>query len=213
LFVKYKSATHIQSQGGIIIIIMGNRSSESSGQVAPSDVEADGGAGQSGRWSSWMRLPGMSGEEPDEDPDPCQFMNLTLQQRAWGFGICFALGTVISIMSSFLVLNPAKFALPYSLGNILSIMSTGFLVGPRRQCKYACQPIRIWAFLIFIGAVICTLISALVLKKAFLTLLFVCVQFLAGIWYTASYIPYGREMLKSCANACVGQATAQVTGE
>jgi hypothetical protein len=160
-----------------------------------------------------MRLPGMQGEEEvADDPDCCKCLNLSFQQRVWGFGICFALGMVITVMSSFLVVNPVKFAFPYSVGNVLSLLSTGFLVGPKRQLKYACAPTRVWAFVIYIGCIICTLVSALYFKKAFLTLLFVVVQFFAGLWYTASYVPYGRELLTRCGNTCLGQAQAQVTG-
>jgi len=195
---------------------MGNRNSaENSGQVAPAemDMEAAQGLNQSGGgWSSWMRLPSMQQEEADEDVDYCKFLNLSYTQRVWGFAICFSLGMIISIMSSFLVLNPVKFALPYSFGNALSLLSTGFLVGPRRQLKYACAPTRVWAFVIYIGCIVCTLVSALHFRKAFLTLLFVLVQFLAGLWYTASYVPYGREMLTRCGNTIVGQAQAQVSG-
>ena len=197
---------------------MGNRASgEASGQVAPLDAESQGVSlgGEGSSWSSstptWMRLPGLATEETEEE-DLCKCLNLSYTQRVWGFCICFSLGMIISIMSSFLVFNPAKFALPYSIGNVLSILSTGFLVGPKRQCRTALAPTRIWAFLIFIGAVICTLISALVLQKGLLTLLFVVVQFFSGLWYTASYIPYGRAMLAKCGTAIVGQATAQVTG-
>jgi hypothetical protein len=199
---------------------MGNRNSsgESSGQVAPSeqDVEMQQGLNQQEgtSWTSWIKLPtAITGEEQaDEDIDPCKCLNLSYTQRIWGFGICFSLGMIISIMSSFLVLNPVKFALPYSFGNILSLLSTGFLVGPKRQCKYACAPSRVVAFLIYIGCVIATLVSALAFHKAFLTLLFVVTQFFAGLWYTASYVPYGREMLARCGKAVVGQATAQVSG-
>ena len=99
-----------------------------------------------------------------------------------GFAACFGLGFIISILSAFTIANPVKFALPYTLGNILSLLSTTFLVGPKMQCKYALAPIRRYAFLIFIGCIFCTLISALVLKKALLTLLFVVTQFCAGLW-------------------------------
>ena len=178
---------------------MGNRNSgESSGQVAPADIE-EGIALGANSWSSWMRLPtslGASQEEPEDD-DPCKCLNLSWSQRVTGFAVCFGLGCAISIMSTFLIFNPVKYALSYSLGNLLSILSTGFLVGPRRQMKYACAPTRIWAFVIYILAIVGTLVSALQFKKKLVTLLFVIVQFAAGIWYTASYVPYGREMLKS----------------
>jgi len=109
-----------------------------------------------------------------------------------------------------LVLNPAKFALPYSIGNILSILSMGFLVGPSRAARYMCAPIRRVAACIYFGAIIATLISALVLQKKLLTALFVVVQFAAYLWFIASYIPYGRTLLAKCCASIMGQAQAQV---
>lgn len=129
----------------------------------------------------------------------------------WGFAITFGLGTILSIFSTFLLFHPTKFAISYSLGNILSILSTGFLVGPKSQVKLACAPVRRWSFVTFIGALFGTLISALVLKKALVVLLFVIVQFFAGLYYMASYIPYGRQILTSCAQSCLGQAHQAVT--
>jgi hypothetical protein len=182
---------------------------------AGSDVESPGGGGlgasssffsswrsaDSGASSSYMQVPtwlGGGGEESQEEEDPCACFKLTYQQRMMGFATCFVLGTVISIMSTFLVLNPVKFALPYTLGNILSLMATAFLIGPRRLVRYMCAPVRYIAACIYIGALIATLVSALYLKKGALTLLFVVVQFGAYLWFVASYIPYGRTMLTRC---------------
>ena len=64
---------------------MGNRNSgESSGQVAPADIE-EGIALGANSWSSWMRLPtslGASQEEPEDD-DPCKCLNLSWSQRVF----------------------------------------------------------------------------------------------------------------------------------
>lgn len=184
------------------------------GTAAPAGATASdgGGGGAGGMMQSLRSLNPLAQEEAEGDIDPCECMNLSRQQRIVGFAACFALGSALSIMSSFLVLNPVKFALPYTLGNILSIMSTGFLVGPKTQCKYACKPVRVWAFVIFLGALFCTLLSALYFKKALLTLLFLVVQICAGLWYTASYVPYGRQMLTSCVNSLLGRAQTAVTG-
>ena len=43
-------------------------------------------------------------------------------QRMYGFGICFGIGLLLSIMSSFFVMRPTKFAVLYTFGNIVSIM-------------------------------------------------------------------------------------------
>jgi len=160
--------------------------------------------------NSTSMLPSWLGSGEAEEEDPCSYFALTYRQRMMGFAICFSLGTIISIMSAFLVLNPAKFALPYSIGNILSILSMGFLVGPSRAARYMCAPIRRVAACIYFGAIIATLISALVLQKKLLTALFVVVQFAAYLWFIASYIPYGRTLLAKCCASIMGQAQAQV---
>lgn len=51
---------------------------------------------------------------------------------------------------------------------------------------------------------------ALLTKKALLVLLLVVVQFMAGVWYSASYIPYGRSMIKSCCRSTLGGSEAGV---
>ena len=220
---------------------MGNAESHSN-QVAPEDAEmgdaANGGAaatsslaaGVSGRMSSVMQSvtdPFAPSVQVENDIDLCACLPaLTRQQRLVGFLACFTFGTALSIMSSFLVLNPVKvrarrgapalpltppqFALPYTLGNVIAMMSTSFVVGPKTQCRYACDPVRRASFAIFIGALLATLISALVLKKGLLTLLFLIVQVCASLWYTASYVPFGQRMLMGCVNSMLGKASSAV---
>ena len=90
------------------------------------------------------------------------------------------------------------------------MMSTSFVVGPKTQCKYACDPVRRVAFGVFLGALVCTLLSALVFHKWALTLLFLIVQVCASLWYTASYIPFGQRMLMGCVNSMLGKASTAV---
>lgn len=85
-------------------------------------------------------LKGLLGEEKksdEEDPwrqvQDCECLpSMSWEDRLWGFGICFGIGCLLSIMSSFMVPaiftgHPAKFALPFTLGSICSLMSTSFL--------------------------------------------------------------------------------------
>lgn len=87
----------------------------------------------------------------EEEGCACPF-TLTKKQRFQGFGICFGVGMLLSFLSLFFMLRPISFALLLSFGNITSYMSTGFLVGPRRQCKSACDPKRALASIIFFVA-------------------------------------------------------------
>ena len=44
------------------------------------------------------------------------------------------------------------FALLYSLGNLVSFASTGFLVGPRKQCRMACDASRRCSTFLFMSS-------------------------------------------------------------
>ena len=48
-----------------------------------------------------------------------------------------------------------------------------------------------------------TFVSALVLKKPILVLVFILIQFLAFFWYSVSFIPLGRTGVKFCLKRCV----------
>jgi len=58
-----------------------------------------------------------------------------------------------------------------------------FLVGPFNQIKSMAQPNRLLSSLIFLGAMIFSLISALLFNSSILVLLLVIIQICALIWY------------------------------
>jgi hypothetical protein len=47
-----------------------------------------------------------------------------------------------------------------------------------------------------------TLVSALVLRNALMTLIFIIIQSCSYVWYMASYIPWGRDCLAGCLKKC-----------
>uniref|UniRef100_A0A7S3YJD1 Vesicle transport protein n=2 Tax=Lotharella globosa TaxID=91324 RepID=A0A7S3YJD1_9EUKA len=132
---------------------------------------------------------------------------LTWEQRLWGFGIFFGFGCLISFMSTFSVLqimvNPAKFALTYTLGNVLSICSLMFLMGPCRQIKKMFDKDRRVATGVYIISMTITFIAVFKKVPGYFIIPLIFFQFCALIYYSATYIPYGREILKGCVtNAC-----------
>lgn len=71
-----------------------------------------------------------SSNPAEEEQESC-FPALTYTERLIGFAVCFALGTLIQILSfgsimGVLVGSPTKFAVTYTLGNILSL--SGFCI-------------------------------------------------------------------------------------
>ena len=151
----------------------------------------------------------VTGQDPEEAAWEARCA-LTRTQRMYGFGSCLALGCLISFLSTFSIAKPVSFALLYSLGNIVAFCSTGFLVGPKRQCKMACDASRRISTCIFLSSMLATLLTALLYHGSGVTVLcifLILIQFLALVWYTASYIPFAQAMIVSTCKACAGRVT------
>lgn len=79
----------------------------------------------------------------------------SLTQRMYGFGACFAVGWILSLLSLAAIPSIAKkpevFALMYTFGNLVSLASTMFLWGPWSQIKKMFDPVRVWATIVYLG--------------------------------------------------------------
>ena len=142
--------------------------------------------------------------------------SLTVKQRFYGFISCFLFGTFCSILSIggilMAFLKPTKFAILYSLGNLSSIGSTLFLIGPKSQCKRMFKQTRFVATCLFLLSLIGTIVFVFVVYDSdnkiwwhkLVLLLLIFLQFCTLIWYTLSYIPFGRKICKKicCAICC-----------
>ncbi|KAF9437635.1 hypothetical protein BGZ76_011817 [Entomortierella beljakovae] len=148
-------------------------------------------------------LPGNEDEMDDSNPISCFTLDRT--QRLYGFGICFILGFLISILSTLAIATGllALFAVFFTLGNLLSLLSTTFLIGPGRQLKTMFAPVRMVASIVFLSLMVLTLIVAFTIQKSLLCLILCIIQFLALFWYSASYIPYGRAAIRKVVGGCI----------
>ena len=128
--------------------------------------------------------------------DSC-WPSLTLRQRVTGFIICVVLGFIFSMLSFGVILaiasgKPARFAIPYTLGVMWSLAGSFFLMGPLKQIKRMFAKTRVITTIVFLLAIVMTLISAFAFKNGWLVLFFVIIQYCAFTWYSLSYIPYAR---------------------
>ncbi|GMI56660.1 hypothetical protein TeGR_g15003 [Tetraparma gracilis] len=103
--------------------------------------------------------------------------------------------------------NPLPFVLMYSLGNLLALCSSMFLVGPARQWRQMTDKSRRYTSLVYVVCLVTTFVFVFVPGidwGARLIVLLVCVicQFLAAVWYTLSYIPYGRATVLRYSKQC-----------
>lgn len=96
--------------------------------------------------------------------------------------------------------NPAPFVFLYTSGNIVSIASSIFLSGPTRQLRLMFDEKRYvttvtYLMALCVSIVVCFIPMATGLKIGLLVLLLL-IQMCANIWYTLSYIPYGRATVR-----------------
>ena len=122
-----------------------------------------------------------------------------------GFGICFTCGYLMTFASFRLFIklvegNPAPFVFLYTSGNIMSLLSSMFLSGPKRQFKSMFDEKRratSITYLVSLGtSIIVCFIPIPTGPKIGLLVLLLLVQMMASLWYTLSYIPYGRATAK-----------------
>uniref|UniRef100_A0AAV1VEP5 Vesicle transport protein n=1 Tax=Peronospora matthiolae TaxID=2874970 RepID=A0AAV1VEP5_9STRA len=127
---------------------------------------------------------------------------LTRRQRLYGALGCYGFGTLCGLLSTLMMWGGPKhvkqFAFFYTLGAVCSIGSSLFLVGPMRQLRVMCMPVRRLACCVWMSSMVATLVIAFGFPKAGpLVLLLVLVQYAAMLWYGASLVPYGRAVLRS----------------
>lgn len=96
--------------------------------------------------------------------------------------------------------NPAPFVFLYTCGNIISLLSSIFLSGPTRQLRLMLDEKRYvtsitYLIALSVSIVVCFIPMKTGIKIACLVLLLL-IQMCANIWYTLSYIPYGRATVR-----------------
>lgn len=128
--------------------------------------------------------------------------SLTRKQRAMGFVICFGLGCLLSFLSTLSMGSPVRFSVFYSSGNLVALFSTAFLVGPWQQVKNMFHKKRVVATIVYLAALVATLVVAIKTGSTIGVLCLIAIQFCALVWYTASYIPFARDALKKMLTSC-----------
>lgn len=103
---------------------------------------------------------------------------------------------------------PTPFALNYSFGNLLSLSSMTFLCGPRKQYNNMFDEKRKYTSITYLSCLVATLACVVIPLPGFLRLIllvfFVLAQFCACVWYSLSYIPFGRRWALKCIKRQLG---------
>ena len=157
-----------------------------------------------------VNLPGVTSATDADDGMSTLFPQLSLKERIIGFAVCLALGFLISLSSfgaitQLMLGHPLRFAVLYSLGNLTSICSTLFLVGFKRQYRNMTKHSRRISAGIYLFCLSMTLVTAFAVPQLkWLIVALVVTQWGALLWYTLSYIPFGRRMATGLANRLLG---------
>ena len=172
-----------------------------SGSSATSDEENLMESGMAGARSA-------AGELNSEMSGLCP--SLTYKQRIIGAASCAALGLIIDIFATLALFmgkaHAADYAVLYTVGNMTAICGSAFVVGPCRQVKVMCKPVRRVAATVYLGTMVATIFVAIYVGDLLLIFSMLLVQYCALIWYGASFIPFGRtcilKALKTAGGAC-----------
>ena len=137
------------------------------------------------------------------------FPSLSFQQKLIGFGVCIVIAFVLDIIAwlSFGKLihgDPAPFAICFSLSILVSLIGSAFLVGFFKQVRVMFRKKRVITTTIVLVSLVMTLISALVLKNAALTLVFMIIELLSYTWYVLSFLPFAQGCVKKVFKSCLG---------
>lgn len=139
-----------------------------------------------------------------------EWFGLTLFQRWMGFAGCAVLALfcfLLAFMSlPMMIVSPQKFATAFSLGGLATISGIALLRGPRAHTKHMLSKQRLAFTVTYFGSVFGTLFFSTIAHTYLGTLVFVCVQVVALVWYVVSYFPGGSAGLQSTTMNLAGGA-------
>lgn len=126
---------------------------------------------------------------------------LTYKQRLIGFFSCAALGWVLSLIGTLTLVGGATdeniriFIILYVIGNVIALCATGFLLGPRSQCRKMWAPTRRYTTAFYLLMLIVVFVVAVLKQNILLILFLLFIEICAALWYSISYIPFGRKIV------------------
>ncbi|CEG47986.1 membrane protein involved in er to golgi [Plasmopara halstedii] len=125
---------------------------------------------------------------------------LTLNQRALGAVGCYVLSGFFVFVATLMLLTGVhhvrSYALFYSLSNIATFCSLIFIMGQDRLTKRMLSRKRSLSGRAWLASLALTLIVAMFWPRHwFSVLVLLLLQFVSMVWYSVSYIPFGRKFL------------------
>ena len=152
---------------------------------------------------------GLKKEEPSWQGEMCALCpKLTYQQRMYGFIGCSGLGYVLSFLSTLFLFGGfdddslRAFIFLYTLGTCVTLVSALFFWSPKYMCGKMWHKSRRWCTALYMLLLLAVLVLAVIpppnVTPPPLIILVLLLQISVGVWYGASFIPFGRKTIIKC---------------
>ena len=129
----------------------------------------------------------------------CLFLALFIRSLVCcGFGYLLSIAGTLVLFGGYSAKNVRSFAELYILGNLLAITATAFFVGPQKLCHRMVAKTRRVGTAIWFSLMIAIFVCAILKVSLLIIIVLLILETLAGIWYAASYIPFGRKFIVKC---------------
>lgn len=122
--------------------------------------------------------------------------SLPSSQQLMQFGGLLLAGSVFLLVSffvglPFIILSPSKFAISFTVGCLLVMGAFAALRGWKQQFDHLISPERRYFTFTYVGSMVATLYSSLILHSYIFSILCSVIQVLSLVYYVASYFPGG----------------------
>jgi len=142
--------------------------------------------------------------------------NLSYTHRLYGFFACSGIGFLLSsigsavLFSGFTEENITTFSILYIGGNVMSLGGTLFLCGPKKQCIKMWDKTRRFSTFFYLTMLIVVFAVAITKQIIWIILAMLLIEIAAAVWYSASFIPFGRAFIMTCLRGSICMPCAKV---
>jgi len=143
---------------------------------------------------------------------------LSLRERLLGCATCMICGYLLSVgslmrMKDLMVGNPVPLVSTVTFGNIISLCGTFFLAGPKSQVRRMFHASRRNASFMYLGSLAITFVLLLMprfIGRGLFLFVLLLGQYASISWYSLSYVPFGREILKKCCRRVISSSSDDI---
>ncbi len=86
----------------------------------------------------------------------------------------------------------------YIAGNLIALLATALFVGGQKMCHRMAAKTRWIGTTVWLSLMVGIFVAAMLHTPVGIILVMLLAETLAAVWYSASYVPFGRKMIVTC---------------